>query len=52
MTSLHEVRGGRVDDPTDWDCPWCGQEIPSDDFVFDGAGWIAICYRCDREVMQ
>ena len=43
-----------TDPPYDMDCPFCGQEIPAEDFVFEDedGGWCAICFRCDREVMQ
>ena len=36
------------------DCPFCGQEIPADDFEWtdDDGGWNAICFRCEGEVQQ
>jgi len=36
----------------DQDCPFCGQEIPADDFAWDGEGYSTMCFRCEKEVMQ
>jgi len=33
------------------ECPGCGQEISSDDFVFDEEGGTGICPRCENDVM-
>ena len=41
------------DDAQAMACPFCGQEIPADDFEWDDdGGWWAICFRCEGEVMQ
>lgn len=57
MSSIYKQRADSTDEPValDMDCPWCGQEIPADDFEWSGdvdGGWLAMCFRCEREVMQ